>query len=366
MKQILSNKIFRIFLVAGLFTIANCPAKAQSHKTENVVIVTLDGMRWQEVFGGIDAALLNNPKYTRDKDNLEEHFGADVSLDKRKKLFPFFWSIIEQNGQLYGNRNVGSNVNVANPYKISYPGYNEMLTGCVDTGISKNDKIPNPNVTILEYINKQNKFADKVAAFATWDRFPYILNEDRSGIYINADDDTLSLSSSTAAMYNSINKITPRPLGCRPDLITYLYAKEYMKQKKPKVLLISFLETDYAAHNGMYDLYITSAHAEDAMIADLWNTLQQMREYKDKTTLIITCDHGRGDKIKEQWTSHGGLIDSGGTWIAVMGPDTQARGEVHTESQLYQKQIAPTIGKLLGLDFMPKDSTSLPIKTIVQ
>ncbi len=366
LKQHLIRRVVYVCLTFGLITIVTNTTCAQAHKTENIVIVTLDGMRWQEIFGGIDTALMNNPKYTRDKDNLQEHFGGDISSEKRKKLMPFFWSTIEQKGQLYGNRNIGNLVNVANPYKISYPGYNEMFTGYPDSSISKNDKVPNPNVTVLEYLNKQPKYAGKIAAFATWDRFPYILNKQRSGIHINADNDTLALTSSNAALYNSINRMTPRPLACRPDMITYLYAKEYLEEKKPNVLLVSFLETDYAAHNGMYDLYVTSAHAEDAMIEDLWNTLQQMPQYKNKTTLIITCDHGRGDKIKDQWTSHGGLIDSGGTWIAVIGPDSPALGEVRTEGQLYQKQIAPTVGKLLGVNFIPKDATSLPIKKIVQ
>ncbi len=48
-----------------------------------------------------------------------------------------------------------------------------------------------------------------------------------------------------------------------------------------------------------------------------------MPDYKDKTTFIITCDHGRGDRIKDEWTSHGIEVeDSGATWIAVFGPDT--------------------------------------------
>jgi hypothetical protein len=51
----------------------------------------------------------------------------------------------------------------------------------------------------------------------------------------------------------------------------------------------------------VYDQYIGSAHAEDAMIADLWKLLQSMPQYKDKTSLLITCDHGRGDKVKSDW-----------------------------------------------------------------
>jgi hypothetical protein len=61
--------------------------------------------------------------------------------------------------------------------------------------------------------------------------------------------------------------------------------KTYLKEYRPKVLYVAFDETDDFAHSGMYDQYLKSAHAEDAMIADLWNTLQSMPEYKNKTTL---------------------------------------------------------------------------------
>ena len=39
---------------------------AQKTKTENLIIVTLDGMRWQEIFGGIDSQIVVNHKFTRD------------------------------------------------------------------------------------------------------------------------------------------------------------------------------------------------------------------------------------------------------------------------------------------------------------
>jgi len=92
-----------------------------------------------------------------------------------------------------------------------------------------------------------------------------------------------------------------------------------------------------------------------------------MPEYKDKTTLIITCDHGRGDKIKEQWRDHGQKVeDAGHIWIAVMGPDTKSGGEVKTAKPLYQKQIAPTIAALLGYTFVPDQGNAEPISTIIK
>jgi Metalloenzyme superfamily len=338
---------------------------AQTRKTENIVIVTLDGMRWQEIFGGIDSAIMNSPIYSRDRDNLKFNFWDDDLKLRRKKLFPFLWTRILNNGQLYGNRNIGNTVNVANPYRFSYPGYNEIFTGYPDTAVNSNEKIFNKNRNVLEFINQQKEYQGKVAAFTTWNLFPYILNRPRSGFYINSDTDTLNIESGEASMINEMSRITARPLGIRPDVITFLSAKLYLQEIRPKVLFISFLETDYSGHNGMYDLYITSAHAEDAMIEDLWNTLQNMPDYKDKTTLIITCDHGRGDKIKDDWTRHGtDLNESGETWIAVIGPDSPVIGEVKNDKKLYQKQLAPTIAALLGFQF-PNNGHALPINSIL-
>jgi hypothetical protein len=359
----LLSRLSRVLLVFCLICL-QMRSIAQTRKTENLVIITLDGMRWQEIFSGTDTIILNNSSYTKDADNLNEHFDGPTPADKRKKLLPFLWSVIANKGQIYGNRSFQNFANVANPYKISYPGYNEILTGFPDPDLKVNDKVPNKNITVLEYLNKQPGFAGKVAAFATWDRFPFILNEGRSGIFVNADDDTLSWKSINGRSLNTLNRISPRPLGCRPDLITYLYAKQYLLDKHPRVLMLSFLETDYAAHNGMYDLYVASAHAEDAMISDLWATLQSIPQYRNKTTLLITCDHGRGDAITEPWTDHGSLASSGGTWLAVMGPDTPERGELKIPGQIYQKQLAPTIAALLGQTFSPKDSTVRPIATV--
>jgi hypothetical protein len=51
---------------------------------------------------------------------------------RRQKLMAFFWNTIARQGQIYGNRLYQNKMNVSNIYKISYPGYNEMLTGCPD------------------------------------------------------------------------------------------------------------------------------------------------------------------------------------------------------------------------------------------
>ncbi|MDH7460004.1 alkaline phosphatase family protein [Chitinophagaceae bacterium 26-R-25] len=320
-------------------------------KTENVVIVTLDGMRWQEVFGGVDSALMNG-RYTMDKKAMTEKFWSDTLQERRRKLFPFLWQMVATNGQLYGNRWENNKVNVANRYQFSYPGYNEIFTGYPDTAVNSNDKVPNSNINVLEFINKDPKYKNKVAAFATWDVFPYILNAKRSGVYVNAGVDTLPSLTQGLSLVNDLQFLSPQPIDVRPDVATYLAAREYLKAKQPRVLYIAFDETDDYAHAGLYDQYLKSAHAEDAMLADLWNTLQSMPQYKNKTTLIVTCDHGRGDKKKDTWRDHGSdIAESGEIWMAFIGQGISSKGEMKTSQQHYQQQLAATIASLLGLNF---------------
>ena len=77
---------------------------SQTHKTENIVIVTLDGMRWQEVFGGVDSVLINSEKYTHDTAGMKAKFWSDDPCERRKELFPLLWNTIAKEGQLYGKR----------------------------------------------------------------------------------------------------------------------------------------------------------------------------------------------------------------------------------------------------------------------
>ena len=342
--------------ISILFAFLVCYEAQAQRKTENVIIITLDGFRWQEMFSGMDSLILRNEKYTEDEKGLSREFWSTDSETRRKKLLPFLWTRIATQGQIYGNRKFGNKVDVANKYKFSYPGYNEIFTGYPDTAVNSNDKIPNKNENVFEFLNKQKGFSSRVAVFGSWDVFPFIFNEERSGVYVNAGIEKLDGNSGQFQLLNEMQSITYQMLGVsvRPDLLTYFNAKEYLKQKQPRILYLALDETDDFAHAGKYDLYLKAAHMADKMIADLWNLVQSMPSYKDKTTFIITTDHGRGDKIKDQWRDHGENIgEATEMWIAVIGPDTKPVGEVKKDEQLYQGQLAATIAELLGFRFKP-------------
>src|ERR1700749_928308 len=120
---------------------------AQTHKTQNVIIVTLDGFRWQELYRGADSALINS-KYTETKADIRKKFWAETPEERRKLLMPFFWSTLEEQGQLYGDRDEGNKDEVANKYFFSYPGYNEIFTGFPDDRMNTNNPVLNPNTNV--------------------------------------------------------------------------------------------------------------------------------------------------------------------------------------------------------------------------
>lgn len=321
---------------------------------ENLVVITLDGMRWQEIFGGMDAALASDRVYSQgDSAGIFKKYGTG---NKREKLMPFLWSVLAKEGQIYGNRTLGSKVNNANPYWFSYPGYSEIFCGYVDTLVNSNDYKANPNTTVLEYIHRQPGFKGKVAAFGAWDAFDRILNEPRAGFPVVSGPDKCGGDNPTPReqLLNDMKRDAYSPFGMEEqlDVFTHYAAFEYLKTKKPRVLYISYGETDEWAHFSHYRDYLDAAHQTDAWIAQLWAWLQSDKQYRGKTALFITVDHGRGDDPKSNWTDHYAKIPgSREIWFAAMGPGIAPLGEIKSETQYYQRQFAQTFAQLLGLKF---------------
>jgi hypothetical protein len=345
------------------------PAFAQ-HKTKNLIVVTLDGMRWQEVYRGADSAFINS-KFTEDKEVVRKKYWAATAEERRAILFPFLWSVVAKQGQLYGDRDNGSNDEIANPYKFSYPGYNEIWTGSPDPRMNTNDPVVNPNMNLQEYINKQKGFEGKVIAFSSWERFPQILNVNRSGLPVYSGYANLKNADANARLkyLNELQQNVPHYINdsTRSDFVTYEYSKEYIKQYKPRVLYMAFDETDDLAHAGKYKQYLEMAQQEDGFIKTLWEMIQADPFYKNNTTLLITCDHGRGDVPQDKWKDHGSnVVGSEQTWFAVIGPDTAPTGEV--KGTTYHKQLAQTMAQLLGFDFKANAGHEVgdAVKTVIK
>ncbi len=328
-------------------------AKAQEGQA-NIVLISLDGFRWQELFSGADSLLVAHSDYVHDTTELRKLFWRSSPMERRKALLPFVWNTVASIGRIHGNRNHGSKVDLTNAMWFSYPGYNEILTGKADDDrITSNDKIPNPNRTFLEIAHSDTRYHGKVAAFGSWDVFPYIINEERSGVPVNAGFDVAKGDDITERekFLNELQPKVPSPWGSvRLDAFTHYFALEEMKKNHPKVVYIAYGETDDFAHDGDYGAYLKSAHTTDTFIKELWDFTQSDSFYKNNTLFVITTDHGRGTQPLDTWKSHGSEIaGAGSVWLIAFGKGVKAKGEVTTNEQLFSNQIAPTILQLLGL-----------------
>lgn len=354
-----------LFLIALLGLLSHKGVSQATNSVDNpkVILITFDGLRWQELFNGADGSLISNPDYVVDTIALVKEFWRGDPQERRKTLMPFFWEVIASKGQIFGNRNKGSKANLTNQMWFSYPGYNEILTGKADDErINSNARTNNPNVTVLEFVNQQPGFEGKVAAFGSWDVFPYIINESRSGIPVNAGyeqvDDPQTpeerlinrLQNETPVLWNTV----------RLDAFTHHLAMSHLQTIKPRLLYIAYGETDDFAHRGDYDEYLRSARRTDQFIRDIWETIQSDPYYKDQTTLVLTTDHGRGIE-GDGWRHHGksGTPHSDEVWMAFLGSGIAGKGEISLESQIYSNQVAATVAELLGLKYNTDAGDSL-------
>ncbi len=359
------------FLIAVAFLSLAVLGKAAPLKTRNVFLIITDGFRWQEVFDGADEQLLTKQfGKVADTNAIRTQFWRATPETRREALMPFIWTDLAKRGQILGNQKKGSVVTVTNGRKFSYPGYNEILTGSPDSRIDSNAKKPNPNVNVFEWLNGRAGFRNHVMVFGTWDVFPYIFNCERSRlpiwpgweskfakVEISVPNYVVQLMKDTTPIWND----------CTYDSFLFHAVMDNLKRQKPRLVFVGFGETDEWAHEGRYDLYLTAAHQVDEYVRRLWETVQGLAQYRDKTTFIITADHGRGSGLND-WKDHGEKVEgSEGDWLLVTGPDTPPLGERTQTEPHTQSQIAATIAMLLGEDYHAAfPQTALPITDILQ
>jgi len=359
-------KIRLSFLIIMLFH----PLVYGQNKAKNIVLISLDGYRWQEIFQGADSILIFDKKYRKqDSTALFSKYWAKSNEERRKKLMPFFWNTIAQKGQLYGNRAMGNLVNVKNKFWFSYPGRSETLCGYYDPQINSNSYPNNPNENVLEFLNKQKGFEGKVVTFASWDAVSRIVNRDRNKMLVNIPGEKVVSADLTEAqkLANEQQFFLPESFGpeIRFDVHTYAMTESYILANHPRVVHIDFADPDNFGHAGQYDSFLDAGHYLDAMIGNLWSVMQHDPFYKDNTVFMIYPDHGRG--VGSHWTGHGtSAPHSNETWLAVIGSGIISKGEMKETGQIYQDQVAQTAAQLLGFTFSANHPVAEPVKTIVK
>jgi len=314
----------------------------------HVVLIVVDGVRWQELTHGADERLVTDPLASgslRSTAELHRRFGGATAAERRQRLWPFLWTQMIPDGQFFGDRERHSLVQVENDYWFSYPGYNEMLTGVADRAIASNAYGPNPNETVWERL--EPRLTGAVAVYATWDKFHDIFNDRRSALPVLAGQ---SLSLDDAAVHTADE-------GALSDADFSVSDAQVMGQlirdlsvRRPQLLFVGFGEADNWAHAKRYDEVLSHLQAVDRYIETLWSIYQRDPATRDQTTFIITTDHGRGAE-PTTWSEHWrGIPGSNEAWLIVRGPSFSARGAVSNVS-ISTAQVAATVAACLHYDW---------------
>jgi hypothetical protein len=354
----LTGPVFLLFLLIA------SAALAADRGSENVFLITTDGLRWEEVFQGADEVLISK-EYggVGDTNALRAAFWRETAEERREALLPFLWGTIAKKGQLWGNRDLGSSVRVTNGRNFSYPGYNEFLTGYADPEIDSNNKVLNSNTNVFEWLNSLPAYKGRVAAVLNWDVLTWVLNGPRASIPIwsgfEVPDGTqrLEVPALLTELVDYGRTVWP---GVLLDTFVGSAARHAVRTLRPRALYVAFGETDDWAHEGRYDRYLNAAHQFDRFLRSLWELADSTPEYRGRTTFLISVDHGRGP-APIAWKNHGAAIPpSAYIWFAAIGPDIRPLGERKETPLTTQAQIAATVADLLGEDFHRAHSKSAP------
>jgi hypothetical protein len=345
-------------LVIG--TSAFLAARSQSTSRDHprhAILLTLDGARTEEIFGGLDAIALAST--TKDgkiaQTDAYRRYYAETPEARREKVMPFLWQVLlREHGSIAGNRARGSAFGVTNQQRFSYPGYAELLTGAAhDAEIRSNDNRRYPFPTVLEFLaGRWAAGPNAVAVFGSWETFHWIASHKEGPVMVNAGYEAFkSDDPGVRALSDAQFEATTPWSSARHDAFTFRFAMDYLRRERPRALYIAFDETDDWAHDRNYERVLDALHRIDGYLRELYEWTQADPDYRDATALLITVDHGRGHKA-DDWSDHGEkVVGANETWLAAAGPDWPRRGEWTNAPPAYSNQVAATLAKAVGEDF---------------
>src|SRR5688500_5738489 len=92
-RRVSSAFVVASLLLFGLPTLwPSSECRGADRRTEFVMLVTSDGLRWQELFTGPDDRLIDaDAGGVKDPDDLRRRYWHEDAKVRRQRLMPFFW-----------------------------------------------------------------------------------------------------------------------------------------------------------------------------------------------------------------------------------------------------------------------------------
>ena len=288
-----------------------------------VVIVAIDGVRWQEVFLGTDRAFSSSPPVP-----------APV-------IFRHLHALGRERGAFVGAPGHGT-ISASGPNYVSLPGYTELLGGrtsrCTNNDCSR--------TALPSLLDEARAAGAKVAAFASWEKLD------------------LATTASPGAFVSSCGRhgdamIDPWPGhgDYRPDRATAEAALAHYEAEQPDVFFLGLGDPDEYAHRGDYPGYLAALRHADEIVGRFVALLDRMGERGRSTHVIVTADHGRASDFR----NHGSMPEAGRVWMLAAGPRFAARGNVASPHPRRLADIAPTLRVVLGLPPDTSERSGAPL-----
>lgn len=309
------KKLAAVFMgILSMFCASNCGVNVESPRyleqlrhdeSPKLVLLTIDGVRWQEVFNGTDSHLYH-------KHGLEP-----------RELLPNLYHYFVDNGSSFGK---DSPVVASGPAHISLPGYLEMMRGTPTLDCFTNSCDLELHTTLLD-------FYDKAAVFSSWDTVRKATSTHVDKLVISSGRNYRS------QVFHDMKLPDNRDFECyvghldyRPDEFTIKSTFDYLSREKPHFLWVSLGDTDEYAHAGNYEDYIKSLKRFDFFVGEV------IREYDENTVFIVTTDHGRS----QDWRHHSFDDESSRVWLMMHGAGVAHLGHVKLRNKKSLSDIMPT------------------------
>ena len=182
----------------------------------------------------------------------------------------------------------------------SLPAYQEMMVGgAVECGSNLCGPVAQP--TLLDRLVSLG-WSRRLAVVASWGTLAHATSA-RPMPFVNA-----GLHS---------GELRPPWGDARKDEDTWSRAMAAL-DARPRFLWISLNDADEWGHRGSRDSYVAQLKRYDSWLDALVTRLAQMQDYGERTTVVCTTDHGRGDGA--DWVEHGNIPAARRAFAFALGP----------------------------------------------
>ncbi len=276
----------------------------QKYKTENVIIVVVDGPRYSETWG--DSLHQYQPRLAND-------------LAAEGSVYTNFYN----NGVTFTN-----------------PGHTAITTGNYQDLDNSGKAIPD-SASIFQHWLKESE-EDSTKAWL-------ITSKDKLQVLANCQDSlwkNLYMPSTNCGVGgNGVGS------GYRKDSLTFIQIRSILNTHHPKLTLINFKEPDGSGHRNDWNAYLKGIRNTDEYVYQIWNLVQSDATYANKTTLFVTNDHGRHlDGHLDGFVSHGDdCMGCRHINLFAIGPDFR-KGQI-LELNRGQTDLSATVAELMGFEF---------------